>query len=629
MEDPEHGAPPRRIPGDEIFRVSDFFILQTSGVPIGGPLSGYLLDLVLCWLEHTYDKNNNGRDRTFTSIRYADDLGLFSRVLCQTCLKKRIFRIFGNSMDFSSAGDSVVCRPGHVMQKFLDFDIHFSFYDLDIALTHPNELFAFTANPAHRQKQNISPFVGRDHSLIKRCRAEARGKITRWERVAVPMWNLAVLVVVELLLYAVAGHPFSSLRRIWSHTSDNLVTNTTINCCLDLVKVSCRPLFELSSLGTTLVDGHTAAIHAQLHCPTGALASAEPATHNMGGWGHGGGKQQQWNNGGGHRGGQGGGRDRYQSGGGGSSSHAHPYQRDGGGGGGFGGEIGGMAAQFDHMVSGMQALSKMTRLATALESSDSPLATAHSRAATDTATTLHTALSRDQRDDTKLQDVVRRLAEITGASPSPAQQSGASQIQPRSLIEEPEFVALRAQVERLGTTVNSHTSDLAVIKDTVGRTDGQLTEIKQMIAVIASQSSGGGTPRAPPPAASPPAGGLTSPRPLFSATVDADLVPLLEPDVDLATLQVLCRVLSVDGSRSGMSEISAELPTSFTNFWHKFGRLKAIAQWRSKLGALGSKARDSELSSMKDIGAYVYSHLARNDTFSTAPLQAPPEMTKP
>ena len=57
-----------------IYRFADAFVLLTNGIPIGGPLSGHILEAVLARCEHMYDIAHPGRARTFATGRIADDV---------------------------------------------------------------------------------------------------------------------------------------------------------------------------------------------------------------------------------------------------------------------------------------------------------------------------------------------------------------------------------------------------------------------------------------------------------------------------------------------------------------------------------------------------------------------------
>ncbi|CAK0792084.1 unnamed protein product, partial [Prorocentrum cordatum] len=68
--------------GMRMFRLGDLFVVQENGAPIGGPLSGCILDLVLslreCVMDKTWGLNWSNRRQEIAAARYVDDLLLMS-----------------------------------------------------------------------------------------------------------------------------------------------------------------------------------------------------------------------------------------------------------------------------------------------------------------------------------------------------------------------------------------------------------------------------------------------------------------------------------------------------------------------------------------------------------------------
>eukprot|EP00959_Pyramimonas_sp_CCMP1952_P021122 445101-Pyramimonas_sp.AAC.1 len=76
--------------GMRMFRLGDLFVVQKNGAPIGGPLSGCILDLVLslreCVMDKTLGLNWSNRRQEIAAARYVDDLLLMSVLWCRGCL---------------------------------------------------------------------------------------------------------------------------------------------------------------------------------------------------------------------------------------------------------------------------------------------------------------------------------------------------------------------------------------------------------------------------------------------------------------------------------------------------------------------------------------------------------------
>ena len=69
--------------GMRIFALADLFLLQLAGIPTGGPLSSYILEIVLGRCEYDYVKRHpvggRGLDRDDTPMTSSCFPGLFAR----------------------------------------------------------------------------------------------------------------------------------------------------------------------------------------------------------------------------------------------------------------------------------------------------------------------------------------------------------------------------------------------------------------------------------------------------------------------------------------------------------------------------------------------------------------------
>jgi hypothetical protein len=86
--------------GMRIFRMGDVLLQQLQGIPIGGPLSGCILEIVLSRCETMYDAANPSRFRHLAVGRYVDDLILLSRTLCRECVRAVIVCVYKNIVVF-------------------------------------------------------------------------------------------------------------------------------------------------------------------------------------------------------------------------------------------------------------------------------------------------------------------------------------------------------------------------------------------------------------------------------------------------------------------------------------------------------------------------------------------------
>ena len=64
------------------------FLYQKLGIPIGGPLSGAVLDVVFSEAEANADNSVRSRGRLVACGRYVADAVLISKLLCESCRLK-------------------------------------------------------------------------------------------------------------------------------------------------------------------------------------------------------------------------------------------------------------------------------------------------------------------------------------------------------------------------------------------------------------------------------------------------------------------------------------------------------------------------------------------------------------
>ena len=134
--------------------LADVFLLESSGVPTGGPLSSYLLNLVLNYKEHKFDQKAPRRFKRFGTCRYADGIALLSRCLCTACLEKVILQTYRGTMPFSKSGSPRILSKDLLAHPFLDCEVYFSFDSLEVAMIHKSEAYPFLGLVTHRAKQS-------------------------------------------------------------------------------------------------------------------------------------------------------------------------------------------------------------------------------------------------------------------------------------------------------------------------------------------------------------------------------------------------------------------------------------------------------------------------------------------
>ena len=131
--------------GMRYFRLGNVWLFQRKGVPIGGPLSGHILDSILGDIEFEYDKAKKGRQSLFMAGRFADDVLLVSFVICTCCLERQLHELFKEIVSFDV--DSTIQRneeTGPVIANYLNGTLHINFGSFKAVPRHKNESYAFT-----------------------------------------------------------------------------------------------------------------------------------------------------------------------------------------------------------------------------------------------------------------------------------------------------------------------------------------------------------------------------------------------------------------------------------------------------------------------------------------------------
>ena len=105
-----------RLLAMDIYRFGDGFVQQETGIPIGGPISGVVLDIVCSVLEYLFDKlwetlakacNLKGQRSDYIATgRYADDAAMLSKWFCSSCLRSFLLGAYSSELKFETTTDS-------------------------------------------------------------------------------------------------------------------------------------------------------------------------------------------------------------------------------------------------------------------------------------------------------------------------------------------------------------------------------------------------------------------------------------------------------------------------------------------------------------------------------------------
>ena len=201
--------------GMRYFLIANICFLQVRGIPIGGPLSGVVLRLVLSLLQWKSDRLWKRRHRLVYCGRYVDDIVLISNRLCHACLALRVQHVYGQVIHFSIEPPPPVVLNCAVSQ-YLEAELHISFTGTRVWVHHKNMEFAIVGPPSRPTKQSFPPYMGTfTKEDLVRHRSELKGRIHRWESLQVEDINLLDCFCLDMLFYFRLGYPGRIVRYTW------------------------------------------------------------------------------------------------------------------------------------------------------------------------------------------------------------------------------------------------------------------------------------------------------------------------------------------------------------------------------------------------------------------------------
>lgn len=139
------------------YRIGNLFLRQVKGIPIGGPISGAILDLVLARAECHFDifvwpkvarqwNLTCPRNRWIFVGGYVDDIICISRWICPSCICALIPSIYKNIVAFDPCNDGFNFAYPFASVKFLDLCFVVGWSKIETQLIVKNNLFAYTGD---------------------------------------------------------------------------------------------------------------------------------------------------------------------------------------------------------------------------------------------------------------------------------------------------------------------------------------------------------------------------------------------------------------------------------------------------------------------------------------------------
>ena len=177
-----------------VFRIGNLFLRQVKGIPIGGPISGALLDLVFARAEMTFDLfawpkiaqawNLSGpRKRWITFGRYVDDIIAISRWLCPCCVMNLLPAIYRGIASFDECNDGLHFFDPFISVKFLDLWFYVSWSICETSLVVKNNLFAYTGDVQFLAKNRFPIRTGNFSADKQRLVSDFKGRLARFRQI--------------------------------------------------------------------------------------------------------------------------------------------------------------------------------------------------------------------------------------------------------------------------------------------------------------------------------------------------------------------------------------------------------------------------------------------------------------
>ena len=209
-----------------IYVLGDLFVIQQSGVPIGGPLSTMCLETVLARLEYLFDTHSWSntkygralpglREEWVTLGRYADDIIAVSRWLCHKCLKSMVSSAFPRSgVVFEDSGDVSSPSPTVSIFKYLDVTWILDCNCLIPTIQSPN-LVQTVSGSLDAAKCRFIPNAFSHRDAIMRLVADISGRAARWTQIAMGDNFIFQAILLDTAEFVLAGYPMVLIDDAW------------------------------------------------------------------------------------------------------------------------------------------------------------------------------------------------------------------------------------------------------------------------------------------------------------------------------------------------------------------------------------------------------------------------------
>ena len=205
----------------KIFKLGNRFLAQVRGIPIGGPISGIVLDLCLARLECIYDKKSwpqlastagrksQPRDKLIAAGRYADDCILVSRWFCPSCLFQTVTKTYGSQVKFEWA-DTGTDIGNASMMNVLDFWAHVNWSTIVFSIDSANEASVWFKSAGLAKKKTRYPvYAGQTKKIQGNLLRDILGRVARLRQLKISAFACYYAWLVDIAELAQNGFPLS------------------------------------------------------------------------------------------------------------------------------------------------------------------------------------------------------------------------------------------------------------------------------------------------------------------------------------------------------------------------------------------------------------------------------------
>jgi hypothetical protein len=226
-----------------VFVMGTTFVIQTNGIPIGGPISGIILGSCLSVLEYNADTvywtciqaalglvAAIKREHLVATIRYADDTLGISAWFCPLCLQAYLLESYKPEVPFEPSTESHNFNS-YSYVRFLDFWVVCTWESVTFSLVCKNEVSTFFGGP--KCKQRFPADFGHKPELYAKIKRDLQGRIARLRQIGATGFDARFVILCDIIELCQAGFRVGAIEGLWkSMPLHDIVFQAGIEACV-------------------------------------------------------------------------------------------------------------------------------------------------------------------------------------------------------------------------------------------------------------------------------------------------------------------------------------------------------------------------------------------------------------